>query len=426
MPPDSIPENILQFIWQHQIWLPQTHRFLPFRVVDPGEINHFSGPDFSSAVIRFDDHEAHGSVEIHRYASDWFRHRHHTDPAYDCVILHVVEYADAHAITPCGSMPFTWCMKGRYPTTVVERYQQFMSQLHPIACKNNLKTLTPKLKESWVFKLAGKRVESRFDSIQWFVENTNFDWDWAFRLWVLQQLGHRPNKSGFEYLARHLISCLATLKRSDLSHSGEALILGLAGLLERDNPEPYPNQLKTVFDHYRTVDQLEPILPVWKYMRVRPNRYPDIMLAGWCGILPVLRFEPKQLQHWILKPHSFHQWLNQHLPNPYWETHFRIGKKGPRRELRFSNGIAEHLIINALIPFLGYWQHAIGKSSASKCHEFLELLRWENNAVTREWKSFGIDSENALQSQGLYHLYHHFCKEKRCLECEWGQNFMKR
>ena len=48
------------------------------------------GPDFSCGIVEIDDLVFYGSIEIHVKSSDWYRHQHQNDSAYNNVILHVV------------------------------------------------------------------------------------------------------------------------------------------------------------------------------------------------------------------------------------------------------------------------------------------------------------------------------------------------
>ena len=64
-------------------------------VVFPGHWTHGHGPDFRDAMIEHPGGQlVTGAVELHHRASDWTRHGHHTDPAYNAVTLHIVTSAD--------------------------------------------------------------------------------------------------------------------------------------------------------------------------------------------------------------------------------------------------------------------------------------------------------------------------------------------
>ena len=60
-----------------------------------GDYNTDGGPDFKNAKIQIGETTWAGNVEIHVKASDWLKHQHSSNPAYNTVILHVVFEADA-------------------------------------------------------------------------------------------------------------------------------------------------------------------------------------------------------------------------------------------------------------------------------------------------------------------------------------------
>ncbi len=65
----------------------------------PGRINGDNGPDFRDAVIMNKLHLTKGDVEVHVRSSDWYNHEHHTDAAYNNVILHVAMWHDCNSAT---------------------------------------------------------------------------------------------------------------------------------------------------------------------------------------------------------------------------------------------------------------------------------------------------------------------------------------
>lgn len=83
-------EHLLQFVWKHKLFpLTPLHttQGQTVEVIDPGLPNPDAGPDFFNAKIKIDGILWVGNVEIHVHASDWKRHHHHQDRAYDSVIL---------------------------------------------------------------------------------------------------------------------------------------------------------------------------------------------------------------------------------------------------------------------------------------------------------------------------------------------------
>ena len=59
-------------------------------IVTPGLQNTNAGPDFQDAKVRIADTLWAGNIEVHVASSEWKKHGHDTDKAYDNVVLHVV------------------------------------------------------------------------------------------------------------------------------------------------------------------------------------------------------------------------------------------------------------------------------------------------------------------------------------------------
>ena len=88
----SVREDGLQWAWNKGLISGfDVYSKNPILVIHTGAWNRFApGPDFRNACIRIGELTWFGDVEIHVKASDWFKHKHHLDPNYQNVILHVV------------------------------------------------------------------------------------------------------------------------------------------------------------------------------------------------------------------------------------------------------------------------------------------------------------------------------------------------
>lgn len=90
-------EEHVSWVWETCVFPSQTlttTHGLPLKVLFPGLRRKGKGPDFAHAVISTPSAILEGDVEAHLQTSDFRRHRHHLDPTYNSLILHVVLWDD--------------------------------------------------------------------------------------------------------------------------------------------------------------------------------------------------------------------------------------------------------------------------------------------------------------------------------------------
>ena len=112
-----MPEALLHYIWQSKLFADYQQVTTDGRrveVINVGQHNLHAGPDFTNVRLRIynpaddptlcgqDYVELVGNVEMHVESSDWYKHGHQQDRAYDTVVLHVVRHADKPVYTTTG------------------------------------------------------------------------------------------------------------------------------------------------------------------------------------------------------------------------------------------------------------------------------------------------------------------------------------
>ena len=89
-------EEFLSFLWKYQLFNATDLRVdgEKVEVIQPGELNPNSGPDFFNSKVKIGKTVWAGNVEIHLKASDWYHHNHDKNAAFDNVILHITAEND--------------------------------------------------------------------------------------------------------------------------------------------------------------------------------------------------------------------------------------------------------------------------------------------------------------------------------------------
>jgi hypothetical protein len=409
-------EEFLYYIWENRLLNKalQTTEGEPIEVVATGYRNTDSGPDFLEARIQIDDKLWAGHVEIHVKASDWNRHGHQTDKAYQNVILHVVYEND----TKVNDIP-TLELKGHFDETLFANYQRFISSKNWIPCEKSITQVPVFTRLSWLDRMAVERLESKSETVTKILNANQFDWEDALYKLLMRYFGLKVNNEAFEYLS-NILPFKTLLKHADNLLQLEAMLFGCAGLLEDDFTEEYPLLLKREFAAMKAKFNLLTIpAERWRFMRMRPSNFPTIRLAQMAQLIHKNGCLFSKIRE--AKNGNQVKVMFDVAASEYWETHYRFGVPAEPKPKHLGDATADVLMINAVAPLLFcYGKLHKDESVCETAMQFLEETEAEDNAVIRHFAQCGITTENAMQTQALLHLYSYFCKRKRCLGCRIG------
>ena len=155
-------EQLLHYVWKHKIFPLKELRTTSgqqLEVIDAGLANPNAGPDFFNAKIKLDGVLWVGNIEIHTASSDWMKHNHHTDPAYDNVILHVATHIDAEVKRSNGeTIPQ---LQMECPEQVKKNFDELKATDSYPPCYRIIPTLSPFMIHSWMSALQTERFEQK-------------------------------------------------------------------------------------------------------------------------------------------------------------------------------------------------------------------------------------------------------------------------
>lgn len=412
-------EELLQYIWQHRLYNSyglSTTRAEPLEILQPGIRNTDAGPDFANARIRIGETLWAGNVEVHLRASDWHRHRHSADPAYNNVVLHVVLHADSPIMDAAGRELCTVCLP--VPDNIPEVYRQMISGLERPPCGRLLGDLNQMSTTGFLYRLATERLEYKSDNLTHQLKAAGNDWEQIFYASICRVLGYSPNVQPFEELARAMP--FALLRRYATQRSAlEALLFGQAGLLTN----PADEYMTALSNEYRFLKQKhslgQPVLSGWKYSRVRPGNFPPLRIAQLASLLAGRDKLFAQAMEVAATEQAYTYFAKD--VSHYWTSRYQFGQATEVTNAGFGKATINSLIINVLVPFqFVYGRHTNQDKLCANALHLLDATAPERNALTRPWVAAGLALKGAMQSQALTQLHKEYCTRQRCLHCQIG------
>ena len=419
-------EGLLQYIWQHKLWLSEdmvTNDGRRVRVIDPGLLNTNAGPDFFNAKVEIDGHLWVGNVEIHVRASDWKRHHHDEDPAYDSVILHVVEKDDAPVHRINGELIPQ--VELRVSPRFNECYDRLINATVELPCAARIKEVPQLTVTEWIEALAFERLHGKVDRVRELYDRYNGSWEDICYVMLARTLGFGINNDAFERLAR--VTPLRLLhKHSDSILQVEALLFGQAGLLNgAHDSETYYQQLTREYAFLANKFSLRPIEgSAWRLFRSRPQNFPYRRIA----LLAQFVHGGFNLMNDILDAAGDTSALRELFDvelSGYWATHYSFGKPSPSAGRALSSGSIDIVLINVVAPlYYARGEMTDDYTMTDRAIELLEDLRPERNSIVTMFQNAGIRCDNALTSQALIQLRRSYCEARKCIYCRLGHRLL--
>lgn len=400
----------MQYIWQHRLWPGGSIRACAgerIEVLSPGALNRGSGPDFFDARILVDRLLWAGTVEMHVQASDWHRHGHDHDPAYENVVLHVVSRDDDRISV--GNPPRV------LPQIILSCPENFMDTVnkmlenpateHPCAVElDQLDSLTV---TDWLTMMGMERLHRKGADVAKLLTSCHGDWQETVYITLARGLGMGVNADAMERLARatplHIL-----LKYSNDPGMAVALLTGRAGLLRACPESPEDAKLVEEYRFYSAMfrDILPPFqTPVWQ-TKVRPANQPRRRIAQLARLIA----DEGGIVGRILGLRTIDRLKSMRGFFPEWV--------GPQA--------ATSLCINVVAPCIYAYGQAIGDSVRREtATSVLYLSRAEKNSIISSFppqlQRFNTD---AFTSQALIQLHKNYCQLRRCLQCRFGHKIL--
>jgi hypothetical protein len=435
--PAAVTEKQVVGIWRDSL---QDRRDLktvdhePVTIIYPGRRNDDRGADFTDAIINTRRGPAKGDIEIHVKTSHWWTHRHHLDPAYNRVILHVVYQHDTvKGITLENG--FT------VPTLALNDYtgnDSISRPLSPIPCRGvgyhgNVALLTNRLDE------AGEaRFLTRAPDYQKMIRQAGAGQ--ALYQGIMTALGYSKNKDPMAELSRLTplakLEAYASEEISDEQYLArcQAYLMGAAGLLPSQQTENYPRDKlkedwgKRLENSWALSGSTECMSASdWHTFKVRPGNFPVRRIAAMSHLL--CRYRPEGLlnglENILKQTADFREvsLLEEALmvaPDGYWSRYLDFGIPSlSTPPALLGQERAVDIIVNVLLPFFYI------SRSPEDGEKVLDIYRdyrtsAENTLVKHMRQQLGITRylvNTTRRQQGLIHIYKTYCLEGNCAKC---------
>jgi hypothetical protein len=451
---NAIPERQVVAIWQRRLTGRTdlvTEEGEPIKIIYPGRINDDRGADLLDAVITTSQGLLKGDVEVHVKSSSWWAHRHHQDPIYNRVILHVVFWRDTEtAINLQNGQKVPTLALNKF---INNRTDQHINPAYP-SPKGHMpcRQATGRRNTGFMGALLDMAGEERFLAKSAGFQAALAQTEAGQPLYegIMGALGYTKNKLPLIELAGrmplHRLKSVTSEKVPDNAYLAQqqALLLGTAGLL----PSQRHNQRVTGNRDDAWIEKLEKIWASsrltetmseddWHLFKVRPSNFPARRIAAMSYLL--LRYREKGILEELVNKideapagtgYSRLEKALQVTTDGYWANHLDFGLPSKMRlPALLGEGRAADIIVNVLLPFAAAWGRLIARTELTRkaFDLYRHYPRLDVNTVERHIRNqLGINHylvNSAQRQQGLIHIYRTLCSQGKCHQCPIGQGY---
>lgn len=419
-------EAFLYYLWKYQLFNSELigTKGEKISIIKVGQENTDSGPDFFNARINIDKEVWAGNVEMHIKSSDWNKHKHEQDAAYNNTILHVVLINDDNVFTQNGQELVCLELNGKFNANSLQKYEYLLHNENWIPCENLINELPEFQWKNWLERIVIERLEAKSEFVKELLKNTQNNWEKAFFISLTGYFGQKINKLPFQILARS-IDLIILAKHKDQLFQIEAILFGQAGMFESEIHSDYQKNLAKEYEFLKAKYKLVPMpYYLWKYMRLRPAAFPDVRIAQ----LAQLIYKSEFLFSSIINFSNLNQLdeLFSVQASSFWDTHYRFSTPSAKRVKKLGKTSRTGMIINSIIPFLFVYGKMNGEQKyCDKAFELLSQLPAEQNYISKKFNKLGKAPKNALESQAIIQLKQQHCDLKKCLDCAVGLHLLR-
>lgn len=419
-------EDFLHFLWKHKkfdVLNIKTTKAETIQLVDVGQHNHNSGPDFFNAKLKIEGQLWAGNVEIHIKSSDWYTHQHETDKAYDNVILHIVWEHDAEVYRKDNSIVPTLLLQEFVPKSLIENYHWLFSKRQRwINCEANFAEVDNFTLINWKERLFIERLERKSQQIERLLNDSNQHWEAVLFTMLFRNFGLKVNADAFESIAKS-IDFGVVRKLQSHPEQLEALFFGQAGLLESNTEESYYQNLKKNYQYLQQKFKLETlgVVPV-QFFRLRPPNFPTIRLSQ----LAQLYHKHYNLFSQVISKSRIEDIYDLLAveTSGYWQTHYSFASISKSSKKRLTKSFIDLLIINTILPIKYCFSKYKGNDENDAIFSLSASIKSEDNSIIKKFNQLAPVSESALDSQALLQLKSNYCDANKCLQCAIGNSLI--
>ncbi|MDQ3141536.1 MAG: DUF2851 family protein [Bacteroidota bacterium] len=424
-----IYEELLHFIWRTKLLAAERLETIDgetIEIIHPGIINLNQGPDFTMAKLKIAGIIWVGQVEMHVMASDWKRHSHDGDKQYDNVILHVVWQYDQEILIH-NQILKTLELKNYIREETLNRYRYLQNTHTQIPCQALISNIPQHVIQNQLARTLIERFHKKIERIKTELEYVSGDWNEVFYKNIAKYLVTPVNAIAMDWLTT-IVKLKLLQKYNGKLISLESLLFGTAGFLQENYTDSYYQSLKFEYQYLKNKHSLDELSPhVWKFLRMRPAHFPSMRIAQIAGLF----YSKQNIFDQLIHCDNINRALECLDSNPtdYWKHHFRFGEEYKMFSEEKNAGIGiktkEILLINVVCPMLFCYGNLNAKNELrEKALHWMGQLKAEINQFTKIWTQIDIKFKNAAETQGCLELYHAYCKEKKCLDCQIGAKLM--